>query len=414
MNPELPSKVKLVYDALIVGAGPAGNIAALELAGRGFSVAVLDYRERVGDKLCTGVIGVECAERFPVPPELIYGRANSATIYSPGGRGFRVERPDTQALIVDRVGYVESMAADAARRGAEYHLGWRVADVSRSGEEVSLTARRGDSVERLRGRVLLIASGFGSALADAVCPADGRRRESLVGAQVEVATNGVTETQIYVGDDVAPGSFGWLVPTGESRGLLGMMSRRRASGCLERLLDSLIRDGTALRAESSARRWGIPIRPLSRTYGERALILGDAAGFAKPTTGGGIYYAMLSGAIAAETAADALESNSFSADALRPYEERWQGEFGGELRVGYYARMLFESMTDARLERLMETFLSEDMQKELIRSPVFSFDRHSDVILRTIGHRRMVGLIRSAGPSVLPFLARLARSSVSA
>ena len=56
-----------MYDVLIVGAGPAGNIAALELAGRGFSVAVLDYRERVGDKLCTGVIGVECAERFPVP-----------------------------------------------------------------------------------------------------------------------------------------------------------------------------------------------------------------------------------------------------------------------------------------------------------------------------------------------------------
>ncbi len=403
-----------MYDVLIVGAGPAGNIAALELAGRGFSVAVLDYRERVGDKLCTGVIGVECAERFPVPPELIYGRANSATIYSPGGRGFRVERPDTQALVVDRVGYVESMAASAARRGAEYHLGWRVADVSRSRTGVALTARRGAAARTLRGRILLIASGFGSALADAVCPAEGRRRESLVGAQVEVVTNGVTETQVYVGDDVAPGSFGWLVPTGESRGLVGTMTRQNPPGCLERLLDRLIREGKARRVKSGPRRWGIPIRPLSRTYGERALILGDAAGFAKPTTGGGIYYAMLSGAIGAETAADALESNAFSADALQPYEDRWKDEFGGELRIGYYARMLFESMTDARLERLMETFLSEDMQKELIRSPVFSFDRHSGVILRTIGHRRMVGLIRSAGPSVLPFLSKLARSSLSA
>lgn len=406
--------MKIVYDALIVGAGPAGNIAALELAGRGFSVAVLDYRESVGDKLCTGVIGVECAERFPVRPELVYGRANSATIYSPGGRGFRVERADTQALIVDRVGYVNSIAAEAARKGAEYRLGWRVGEAALSPSDVRLTARRGDSTDTLRGRVLLVASGFGSPLAESVCPTDGAGGERLIGAQVEVATDGVTETEVYVGGDVAPGSFGWLVPTTESRGLLGLMSREKSPGYLERLVDRLSRAGRVAGVMSPARRWGIPIRPLSRTYGERALILGDAAGFAKPTTGGGIYYAMLSGAIAAETAAEALESDTFSEDALSSYEDRWKDEFGAELRIGYYARMLFESMNDARLERLMETFLSEDMQKELIRSPIFSFDRHSGVILRTIGHRRMIGLIRSAGPSVLPFLARLARGAVSA
>ncbi len=403
-----------MYDALIVGAGPAGNIAALELAKRGFSVAVLDYRESVGDKLCTGVIGMECAERFPIQPELVYGRANSATVYSPGGRGFRVERPDTQALIVDRVGYVNSIAAEAARNGAEYRLGWRAGEVSRSAGDIRLTAQRGDATDTLRGRVLLIASGFGSPLAETAISSNGGGRERLIGAQVEVATDGITETEVYVGDEVAPGSFGWLVPTVESRGLLGLMSRDRSPDLLERLVDRLNREGKIAAAVSPARRWGIPIRPLSRTYGERALILGDAAGFAKPTTGGGIYYAMLSGEIAAETAADALESDDISADALSAYQDRWKDEFGSELSIGYYARMLFESMSDARLERLMETFLSEDMQRELIRSPVFSFDRHSGVILRTIGHRRMIGLIRSAGPSVLPFLAKLARSSVSA
>ena len=401
--------MKLVYDALIVGAGPAGNVAARELAKRGFGVVALDYRERIGDKLCTGVIGVECAEEFPVPPELIYRRANSAMIYSPGGRGFRVERPDTQALIVDRVGYVNSIGAEAERAGAEYRLGWRVSDVSLSANGALVTARRGDATDTLRGRVLLIASGFGSGLAEAVCSTNGGGRERLVGTQVEVVTRDVTETQVYVGDEVAPGSFGWLVPTGESRGLLGLMSRHDSSGRLERLSDRLIREGKILRAESSPRRWGIPISPLSRTYGERVLALGDAAGFAKPTTGGGIYYAMLSGKIGAEVAADALDSDKFPEDALSSYEDRWKAEFGAELRVGYYARMLFESMSDARMERLMEVFLSEDVQRELIRSPAFSFDRHSGIILKTIGHRRMIGLIRSAGPSALPFLARLAK-----
>ncbi len=403
-----------MYDALIVGAGPAGNTAALELAKRGFSVAVLDYRERIGDKLCTGVIGIECAKRFPVPPELIYRRASAATIYSPSGRMFRVERPETQALIVDRVGYVNSIAASAARHGADYRLGWRVGGVSFSATDASVSARRGNAVDKLRGRILLIASGVGSTLTETVCPTNGTKRERLVGTQMEVATRGVTETEVYVGDDIAPGSFGWLAPTGESHGLLGLMSRQVYPGCLERLCESLIQEGKVVRMESSPRRWGIPLTPLSRTYGERVLVLGDAAGFAKPTTGGGIYYAMLSGAIAAETAARALESNRLCASALEQYQDRWKSEFGGELRVGYYARTLFESMTDSRLERLMEVFLSKEVQHELIKSPVFSFDRHSGIILKTVGHRRMIGLIRSAGPSVFPFMAKLAKSSVSA
>lgn len=398
---------------MIVGAGPAGNIAALELAKRGFRVAVLDYRQRIGDKLCTGVIGMECADRFPIQPDLVYRRANTASIHSPSGSVFRVVRPDTQALIVDRVSYVNSIATAASDSGAEYWLGWRVSDVSRSPTDARVTAHRNGASVTLRGRMLLVASGFGSSLTGSVCPTNTAGHERLVGAQVEVAIRDVSETEVYVGDDVAPGSFGWLVPTSKSRGLLGTMTRQNMQGCLERLLDRLIREGKVKTVESVPRRWGIPIRPLSRTYAERILVLGDAAGFAKPTTGGGIYYAMLSGAIGAETAADALESNDFTADSLRPYEERWKDEFGGELRIGYYARMLFESMTDARLERLMDVFLSEDMQRELIRSPVFSFDRHSGIILRTIGHRRMMGLIRSAGPSVLPLLARLARSSVS-
>ena len=403
-----------MYDALIVGAGPAGNIAALDLAKRGFSVAVLDYRERIGDKLCTGVIGKECAERFPVQPELVYRRASAATIHSPRGRAFRVERTDTQALIVDRVGYVNSIASEAIRHGAEYRLGWRVGDISASRTDARLTASRNGSSDTLRGRVVMVASGFGSPLVNSVCPARLDTRGRLVGSQMEVFVSGVSETEVYVGDGIAPGSFGWLVPTVESRGLLGIMSNDKSPGFLERLRDKLISEGKILGAASPIRRWGIPIRPLSRTYAERTLALGDAAGFAKPTTGGGIYYAMLSGAIAADVVADALKSGDFSEDALSAYEDRWKAEFGSELKVGYYARMLFESMTDARLERLMEVFLSPDLQRELIRSSVFSFDRHSGIILKTVGHRRMIGLIRSAGPSVVPFLARLARSSLSA
>ena len=59
-------------DVIVIGAGPCGNMAALELARRGVSVAVLDWRTRIGDKLCTGIIGKECAELFAPAAEHIH------------------------------------------------------------------------------------------------------------------------------------------------------------------------------------------------------------------------------------------------------------------------------------------------------------------------------------------------------
>jgi len=70
-------------DVIVVGAGPAGNNAALGLASRGYSVTVIDARQRIGEKLCTGIVGRECTDRFPIDPALIYREAFSADVVAP-------------------------------------------------------------------------------------------------------------------------------------------------------------------------------------------------------------------------------------------------------------------------------------------------------------------------------------------
>ena len=74
-----------MYDVIIIGAGPCGNMAALELAERGISVAVLDRRTNIGDKLCTGIIGRECAELFPARARA-YPRRGAFRDYRVSGR----------------------------------------------------------------------------------------------------------------------------------------------------------------------------------------------------------------------------------------------------------------------------------------------------------------------------------------
>ncbi len=398
-----------MHDAIVIGAGPAGNITALSLSRMGYRVAVLDWRRNIGDKLCTGIIGLECAERFPPDKSLIYSQAGAATVVSPAGKRYRIARGEPQATVIDRVGYVGSAAERAMEAGADYDLGERVTniDINESGVAISTDAESGR--KRWLADVVVIASGFGSQLLEMVGLRNGRRCEYMVGSQAEVEVNDLEDVEVYLGDKIAPGSFGWLVPKSDCRALAGIVSQQRLNGHMGNFLSDLKQSGRVRKVVEDPRQWGIPLKPLPKTYGDRVLVAGDAAGQVKPTTGGGIYYAQLSGQLAAETANEAFTAGDFSARRLKRYEREWKAKIGRELRIGYYTRMLYSALGDQQVELLLSELVSGGVGDELLNSREFSFDWHSEVILRAAKHRRLGPLIRSFSPAVVPFLARLAK-----
>ncbi|MXY47463.1 MAG: NAD(P)/FAD-dependent oxidoreductase [Chloroflexi bacterium] len=415
-------------DVIVIGAGPCGNMAALELARRGVSVAVLDWRTRIGDKLCTGIIGRECAELFAPAAEHIHGEARSATIVSPAGRHYRIERATTQAYIVNRVSYVNAVAEQAQHAGAEYILDSRVTDIRTAGTHAKVYAVGGSTRREYTCRIVILASGFGSPLLRMVgldgnkktagnrktsdCRRDNCRDngsanvEYLVGYQVEAIASDLHETEVYLGSGTAQDSFAWLVPLSGNRALVGMAPRRRANGQMGAFIDRLRLEGRIDELAGEQKAWGIPIRPLSPSYADRALVAGDAAGLVKPTTGGGIYYAFLSGRIAAEAAQTAIARRKYAANDLRGYERQWKAVFGRELRIGYYARLLYETLGDEQIERLLDAFLSDGDIAEYIGEDV-AFDWHSKVILKVLRHTGIRRALATLGPSAAPFVARL-------
>ena len=392
-----------MYDAVVIGAGPCGNMAALELAQRGVDVAVLDQRTKIGDKLCTGIIGRECAELVSPAPEHIHGEARSATVVSPMGRRYRIERSATQAYIVDRVAYVNSVAEAAQQASAKYILNTRVTDIRIGDSHAEIATHSGDTYH---GRIVILASGFGTPLLRMVGLKDNGESEYLVGCQVEADSADLTETEVYFGGGTAHNSFAWLAPTSESRALVGMAPRRRVNGQMEDFVTRLESEGRIGETAGKAQTWGIPIRPLSPSYADRTLVAGDAAGLVKPTTGGGIYYAFLSGRIAAESAMTAIERGGYDANDLRGYERQWKAVFGRELRIGYYARMLYETLSDVQIERLMDEFLSDGEINDYIGEDV-AFDWHGKVILKGLRHANIRRVLATLGPSAAPFVARL-------
>jgi flavin-dependent dehydrogenase len=155
-----------------------------------------------------------------------------------------------------------------------------------------------------------------------------RARIYLSGIQTDL-TGECDPRMVEVYPDASPEFFGWSVPTGPGRIRVGLCGTRQVP---ERFRNFLKRFGTR---SAHLVTGTLPLGIMPRTYGNRTLYVGDAAGFAKPTSGGGIYTGIRSARHAAAVAAEACSRDTFSDDILGTYEARWRNDFGNELDAGF-------------------------------------------------------------------------------
>jgi len=370
-----------MYDAIVIGAGAVGNYLAYRLASLGREVLVVEEHERIGEPVrCTGIIGTECALRFPLFEDTVLRAVSSARLISPSGRELRISRDSPQAYIIDRAAFDRALAARARREGARYLLGVGAHEIRVMDECVRVDAEG----RILDGKIAVIASGFGSALPRRL--GMGGVSDQVMGAQAEVKSDGIDGLEVFFDQEIAPGFFAWLVPTHEGRALVGLLSRREPGAHLKALLSSLCSQGKIATAEVEVSYGGIPLRPLARTYMSRVLVVGDAAGQVKPTSGGGIYYGLLCADSAAAVLHRALVKNDFSEQLFAGYQRVWRRRIGRELRIGYWARQLYERLSNRHIDKLFEIIHSRGIDEALLQSPQLSFDWHSDVILEGLKH----------------------------
>ena len=162
-----------------------------------------------------------------------------------------------------------------------------------------------------------------------------------------------------------------VVTRGDARRRLeGLLS---APGVIERVASA---SGTLVRRL-------LPLSPAGRSYGHRVLTVGDAAGLTKPTTGGGIFYSLLSGLFAAETLTGALRRDRVAGDDLRGYEGRWRARLGPHLWISRCLRRLFSRLTDRDLETLLDALAADDVQSAIQRSARFNW--HGELIRTVLG-----------------------------
>jgi len=351
-------------EIVVVGAGPAGLIVASEVAKRGVDVKVVEEHPVIGEpNHCAGLLSVEGLRRLGVKPsedfvqhEIIGGR-----IYSPNGADIEIRGNRTRAYAIDRAAFDRFLAEIAEGEGVEVETHRRVEDLMTKNGRVEGVLGRGWEI---RAQVVVDAEGATAALA-MKAGLTSRKLGLLAGLNVEVSGVDIEphKVEVWLGDDIAPGLFAWVIPLGDGVARCGLACNSGdAHGRLMRFLDKRFNG-----AECSQPRRGIVLTggPARRTYWDGLLLVGDAAGQTKPTTGGGVILGGLCAIEAGKTAAQAVETDDCSARFLQRYQKAWRASLGREFASMSAARNLMNKLSDDRLNRLFDAFHREGLEETL-------------------------------------------------
>ena len=361
------------FDVIVIGCGPAGAQAAKNISKNGKSVLVLDHRKEIGNKLCTGIVGSELINHYPEAKNFIYYEANSAKIFNDSNHIIDVKKDETQALVIDRIKFIQSIIQEAVDYGSILKKERLVTSVKIDEEGVHIKSRFKGKVENYFSKLLIVASGFNSKIAKSL--GFDLSNNYIYGYQTKISNLNLKEVNVFTGGSLPKGHFGWLVPTSKNKGLCGILGKSKLKNNGKDFLNEM-QSNYNFNVEEKTKVWGIPIQPVKKNYSERCLLIGDVAGQVKPTTGGGIYYAMKSSDIASEIVIDALNNNIFSEKKLSIYSKKWNQIFKNELRIGLFARQFYESLNNNDIVKI----LNHVKDSELISSDI-NFDWHSRIIM---------------------------------
>jgi geranylgeranyl reductase family protein len=370
-----------IFDVAVIGAGPAGSMAAKFASKAGASTILLEEHAGAGWPVqCAGLLGQEAmAESELSPGPHILHAMRGATVFSPGGRlDFKAKA--ARAWVVDRRLFDQAMLAQAAARGADIRLCANVRKIRREKERSILMLGGGGEIE---SKVVISAEGVAALLARraGISPP----QMILSGAQVQVpfAVDDPEKVEVHLG--VAPGLFGWVIPLNEGSARIGLCARDH--GC-ERLRSFLKTDIIKKRLRGSPvalNVGGLPLGPAAATAADGLLAVGDAAGQAKPTSGGGIYPGLVAAKIAGGVAAAAAQEGDCTALRLMEYDRLWRAALGRELQIGMRVNRMLSRMSDAELDELVGYLARKPRLIKAIEEHG-DIDRPSLLMARMLGH----------------------------
>jgi len=372
-----------MLDVVIIGGGPGGLSAARHLAAGGWSVTVFEEHADIGLPVhCTGVLAEDAIRDLAVAPDVVLNVLSTVKFVAPAGHSFEYTTATTEAVVIDRAAFDAALSGKAVAAGARLVRGQRVIGVEPVASGVQLTFADHDPV---RARAAVLACGANYAFQKRL--GLGMPSTFLQSAQLELPAERPGDVEIHFGSEIAPKGFAWAVPVRRPSGTfarIGLMADGDVGVFFSRMLERVRERWGVAQPDVAPRRRMLPLGSVGRSYADRVVAVGDAAGLVKPTTGGGIYYSVVSGEIAAEVLGAQLAKGDLSESALKEYERRWRRRFQSEFSAQLALRSVAQNMRDADIDALF-SLATTDGILPLVRQTA-RFNKHRDFILALLKH----------------------------
>jgi digeranylgeranylglycerophospholipid reductase len=348
------------YDVIVVGAGPAGSIAAKTAAEKGYSVLLIEKRQEIGEPIrCAEGIAVKGLADFTEPdPKWICAKIRRTKMFSPSGSclEFREENCDV-AYILDRKLFDRDLAKKAAHAGAEVYTKTQATGVLiENGQVTGIRGKQlGDDFEA-KARVVIAADGVESRVARwAGLNTTIRRADIGSCAQYHLVHPGLEKDcfEFHFGRKHAPGGYAWVFPKGDGEANVGLGVSMSGPGfdnaltCLKKFVAWRFPGASVLQTMAG----GVTITGMPPRLSSGGIVLvGDAGRLSDPATGEGILNGMISGRLAASVVARAISAGDVSAGALRQYDAEVSKCLGPVLDRNYRLKNFLLKASDARVD----------------------------------------------------------------
>jgi digeranylgeranylglycerophospholipid reductase len=351
-------------DVIVAGAGPAGSFSALQAAKLGAQVIICEEHDKVGVPThCTGHISLAGIKRFNLclPKNVFENNIKSTTFHSPSGYRFSVRFSSSVTCVVNRELFDQHLSNMALKAGVEILNNTYVKSfLIKRGAVRGIVVKGKKIPQKLVSKVVINAEGVSSNLLKRAGLPSLNRRMVVSGVQAEVdrIDNIDNDTvEVFLSHRFAPGFFAWIVPRRDGTAKVGLGTEKgNPRDCLRHFIrhNPIARQRLKRSHVTSLVHHPILLGgPISRTFHDGLLIVGDAASHVKPTTGGGIIMGLTCAKIAGKVAAYAARYRDSSANFLSEYGRRWKKEIGFDMIAMKRLRLMLNGFSDKQLDQFI-------------------------------------------------------------